>query len=120
MIAFFTGSVPGSLVTRPLSEARVVAGPCAPDEDEGKFCAESAAAATTSHTRAVEKTFIMVFGCGEEFQSRPSSEGEDRSRSLTCYSNPVSARIQIKKICGFATVKYLESTTYVFAIRVNQ
>ena len=53
--------------------ARAVVELCATDDDEGKDCAESAAAATTSHNRAVEKTFIMVFGCGEEFQSRPSA-----------------------------------------------
>jgi hypothetical protein len=65
------------LVTRPLRVARVVAEACAPDGAEGKLCAESAAATTTSHNRAVEKTFIMVFGCGEEFQSRPSADRGD-------------------------------------------
>ena len=58
MSAFFTGSLPGSLVTIPLRVA------CARDEvcaaDESEVCAESAAAARTmSHNRAAEKTFIM-------------------------------------------------------------
>jgi hypothetical protein len=65
---------------------------CAPDkdEDEGKLCAESAAAAaTTSHNRAAGKTFI-VFECGREFGFRSSSDREDRSSySDTRYSNPI-------------------------------
>jgi hypothetical protein len=113
MIAFFTGSLPGSFVTRPLTVARAGAA----DEDIGKLCAESAEA-TTSHNKAARGNFILLFGCGEEFQSRPNLTARI-DQILTSYSNPVSARIQIKKICGFGTVKYLESTTYVLAVWVN-
>jgi hypothetical protein len=91
MIAFFTGSLPGSFATRPLRVARAGAA----DEDIGKLCAESAEA-TTSHNKAARGNFILLFGCGEEFQSRPNLTARI-DQILTSYSNPVSARIQMQK-----------------------
>ena len=94
MSAFFTGSLPGSLVTMPLSVARAGVEDCA--ADDGELCAESAAAATTSHNRAAGKTFI-VFECGREIPefARVPTVRIDQV-TPTRYSNPIKQPLKNK------------------------